>query len=85
LQKINDLRPITLINNLCKIAEAIFIRRIEVELNEIKFFSDIQYGFKKNSSTIDALKEIVKEIKNAKTYKFGAMIALVHPIRLVGK
>lgn len=39
ISKPSDLRPITLVNGFCKIAETLFTSRIESELNKLNFFS----------------------------------------------
>lgn len=60
----SDYRPIILLNNFCKIAEELIISRINKRLNEIDFYSDIQFGFKKKTSTVDALKSMINALFN---------------------
>ena len=76
LQKVTDLRPITLTNNFLKNGEALFARVIERALNEIKFFEENQFGFRAGKSTINAIEKVVKEIKAASRKEFAIMIAL---------
>ena len=76
ITKPTDLRPITLINIQCKIAEILLANRIESHLNELNFFSEKQFGFKKHSSTVDAVKQTVRNIKIAQKFKYAILIAL---------
>lgn len=36
------------------------------------FFSERQFGFKKNVSTIDAIEDVVKHMKGSKKYNYSA-------------
>ena len=72
---LSDLRPITLINGFCKIAEALYAIRIEGELNANDYFSDKQYGFCRGKSTVDAAKKVVDDIKCAKKFRYAVAIA----------
>lgn len=60
-----ELRPISLLSGWCKIVEALFATRLENKLKEIKFFENNQFGFTKNLSTVDALNNIIKNIKSS--------------------
>lgn len=71
-----DLRPITSIKNWYKIWETLFATRIENAPNKINFFSERQYGFKKNVSTIDTIEDVVKHMKGSKKYNYSTRIAL---------
>lgn len=62
----SDYRPITLLNNFCKLAECLIIKRINNKLNEVDFYSNLQYGFKKKTSTIDAIKSMYNKILDKK-------------------
>lgn len=72
----SDLRPITLINGWCKICEALFASRVEDELNRTNFFSDRQFGFRRNVSTVNAISEVIKHIKQSKKSNYAVAIAL---------
>ena len=72
----NNYRPITLINGWCKIVERIFIDRIENYLNEKEFFSNTQFGFKKKTSTTDAIKKIIELIDKRKKSNYKLIVAV---------
>lgn len=55
LKNVTDLRPITLLNNMLKVGEAVFARAIERELDRLNFFEENQFGFRSGASTIDAI------------------------------
>jgi hypothetical protein len=75
ITKASDYRPITLINNWCKIGETLIIRRIDQHLNERGFFSDLQFGFVKHRSTIDAIRHLINRIKiNKIKYKYNVLL-----------
>ena len=76
MNEASDLRPITLINGFLKIGEALFASRIESGLNEMGFFVDNQFGFREKYSTFDTIENIVQNVKKAKNYRFGLLIAL---------
>lgn len=72
-----DYRPITLINGFCKICERLIITRIEEELNNKKYLSNSQYGFKRGVSTVNAIHDLIKHIKKNKVkYKFNVLISV---------
>lgn len=71
-----DLRPITLLIGFLKIAEALFSRRIEHELNERNFFSPHQFAYQKGKSTVDAVERVVREMQKAKKHNYAAVISL---------
>ena len=72
----NNYRPITLINGWCKIVERLFIDRIENYLNEKEFFSNTQFGFKKKTSTTDAIKKIIELIDKRKKSNYKLIVAV---------
>lgn len=73
----SDYRPITLLNNLCKIAEELIIKGINEKLNATNYFSDLQFGFKKNTSTVDALNSMITNAKKKrKTFKKCILMCL---------
>jgi hypothetical protein len=72
-----DYRPITLLNNFCKIGEHLLIKRIDEKLNEISFYSQNQFGYRKNTSTINAINRLIKKIKvNRKKFKYNILLSL---------
>ena len=72
-----DLRPITLIIGWCKIVEILFSIRIERKLNEINFFSDLQFGFTKGRSTNDAIDHLVQNIKQKRqSYTYNLLMSI---------
>jgi retron-type reverse transcriptase len=71
----SDLRPITLVNEFCKIAEALFSSRIEEGLQRINYFSTNQFGFSKGKSTVNAIDQLVNNIKKVKKHKYAIVIA----------
>ena len=75
-------RPITLISGWCKLAERLFIERIEEDLSEKNFFSKSQYGFRRGVSTIDAIEKLIKIIK--KKRKSRENVVLVVAIDISG-
>ena len=72
-----DYRPITLLNAFTKTAETLMIRRIEKHLNQIEFFSDLQFGFRTGLSTVDAIRQLTNSAKNLRMkYKYCVMVCL---------
>jgi hypothetical protein len=71
-----DFRPITLVKGWCKIAELLFINRIEYRLDQLKFFNKSQYGFVKGLSTHHAISKLISDIKTReKSNKFNLLIS----------
>lgn len=62
-------RPIGLINIFGKLLEKLISKRITYHLDKSNFSNPSQYGFKEQTSTIDALKKAIDTIKIAKTNK----------------
>ena len=72
------LRPITLLPVLGKVAEHLFMSRINEELNKREFYNGNQHGFTKQRSTCSAIEQVVNEMKRVKKskYKYGLLLAL---------
>lgn len=51
------------------------LRRIE-DLNEKRFFSNSQFGFRRGVSTIEAIREVIKKTNKAKKFNYSLLIAL---------
>lgn len=64
---VNNLRPISLLSNLGKLFERIIREKMDIPLNE-SYIPDLQFGFKKGHSTVDALlkfqNDVVKNLRN---------------------
>jgi retron-type reverse transcriptase len=74
--KPKDFRPITLINGWVKVAEALFAKKIEDELNKRNYFSSCQFGFTKGKTTVDAIKKVLNDCnKLKKKYKYVILLA----------
>lgn len=69
-------RPITLISGWCKLAECLFIDRIEQDLGERNFFCPSQYGFRKGFSTIDAIRQLINQIKKKRKSKKNVVLVV---------
>lgn len=52
---------------MAKIYEHLIARRLANELDEKHCLSNLQFGFRKNKSTIDAMLEITKEVNKVTT------------------
>lgn len=52
-------RPICLLDTAGKIVEAMLVRRINQELENLSGLSEKQFGFRKGRSTIDAMEEVI--------------------------
>ena len=62
----SDHRSINLLNNFFKISEQLIIKRIDDKLNQLNFYSPIQYDLKKNTSTINAINSMITKIESTK-------------------
>ena len=58
-------RPIALTSCICKLMEKIINKRLAFTLEEIRYFSPYQYGFRKNRTTIDPLLSLQSDIYEA--------------------
>lgn len=63
--QVEGYRPISLLNNLCKLLEKIVNYRLIWYLEKINYLATYQNGFRKSKSTIDSLIYIQTEINNA--------------------
>ena len=61
----NNYRPISLLSCVSKILEKIMYRRLAKFLIQHNFFYDLQFGFRKNYSTSDAITFMIDEISKA--------------------
>jgi len=68
-------RPISFINNLCKVLEKIANSRLIWYIEKINYLSAFQNGFRKNKSTIDSLGYIQTEI--TKTFSENQSMSLI--------
>lgn len=69
-------RPITLLSTLGKLYETLVNNRIKRELNEKKYLSKMQFGFREGRSTGDALRILKKKIRGARSGKqFGVVVS----------
>lgn len=71
-----SLRPITLLPVIGKMLEKIIINRINNELSNRKFTNERQHGFRKGKSTIDAIEEVIKQMRLAKLKNRAIVIAM---------
>ena len=62
-QDINNYRPISLLSIFDKIIEKLMYSRLYKFLDEHKILYDLQFGFRKNKSTIHSLIQITEQIK----------------------
>ncbi len=67
---IGNWRPISLLNSLSKIFEVIMKRRLRRHFECNKFFSDDQFGFRPNRSTLHALAKLIVEVPAGHTNQF---------------
>lgn len=58
-------RPVSLITNLAKVFEKIFKKRIVQYVKKFNLLSDMQFGFKENISTQDAISQVTTRIYTA--------------------
>ena len=61
----NNYRPISLLSRVSKILEKIMYRRLTRFLIQRNFFYDLQFGFRKNYSTSDAITIMTNKISKA--------------------
>jgi hypothetical protein len=59
---INNYRPVSIISPFSKIFEIIYLRRLEVFLNDNGLLSDNQFGFTRGKSTNNAINKVISEI-----------------------
>lgn len=62
---ISNYRPISLISSVAKIFEKIIKKRLNSYLEKNKIISDLQFGFRKNISTQDAIAKLTSLVYNA--------------------
>ena len=66
---VNSYRPIALTSSICKLLEKNLNARLVYHLEFNNLFSESQYGFRKNRSTVDLLAKIQTDIYNSFTNK----------------
>lgn len=67
--ELSSFRPIGLLPIFGKLLEKLIIKRLSYAAYNAGVWSDDQYGFKEQKSTIDALQNIIKNVRNAKDAK----------------
>lgn len=60
-----DFRPLCLMNSLAKVFEKLLVSRLTEEVNK-KNLSNSQFGFRKGRSTLQAVKEVVRRVEEAR-------------------
>lgn len=69
-------RPICLLDTMGKLYEALSLGRFQGEIVRTGSLNDLQFGFRKEKSTVDAIQEAISIIKRAGQNKWRAMILL---------
>lgn len=72
-------RPISILPQLSKILEKLFVARLNAFINKHNLLNDSQYGFRSNRSTALALIDLIEDITNKidrKLYSVGIFIDL---------
>ena len=68
-KSVNSYRPIAMTSCVCKLLEKILNFRLVYQLESVNFFSQYQYGFRKNRSTVDSLSKLQSDIYNSFSLK----------------
>lgn len=70
-------RPLNMINVIGKIFEGVLVNKLEKHLEETNSLNQIQYGFTKKKSTIQAIQKVLKHIENSREHgNYTVLIAL---------
>ena len=76
--KVNNYRPISVLNSISKILEKLLVSRLLCFLNKYNILYDRQYGFRKNRNTILAIFDVVTRCyDNISDKKFTNFILLI--------
>lgn len=73
----NSYRPLSMINTIGKLYEAIITNKIEERINENGGFNETQYGFTKKKNTIQAIKKIISIIEENKSNEYYQTLILL--------
>lgn len=75
LDDLSSYRPLCLLGCVGKLYEGLIKARLEGELMSVGAISDLQFGFRKGRSTVDAVEWVKEQVKNTKK-KWAAVIGL---------
>lgn len=73
----NSYRPLSMINTIGKLYEAILTNKIEEHINENGGFIETQYGFTKKKNTLQAIKKIINTIEENKANEYYQTLILL--------